>query len=141
LVGWRKVKVTAQRTQVDFADCMKQLVDELYPQAKKIRVILDNLNTHTPASLYHAFEPAEARRILRKLDFHYTPKHASWLDMVEIEFSVLFEQCLDRRIPDLDTLKTEIAAWQQQRNEDAATVNWQFTNRKARTKFKRFYPS
>jgi hypothetical protein len=141
LVGWRQVKVTAQRTKVDFAQCMKQLVDEFYPDAKKIRIVLDNLNTHTPASLYQAFEPAEARRILRKLEFHYTPKHASWLNMVEIEFSVLFGQCLDRRIPDVETLTAEIAAWQQQRNDDAATVNWQFNNTNARSKFKRLYPS
>lgn len=140
-VGWRHVKVTARRTKVDFAHCMKQLVDDFYPQAKKIRVILDNLNIHSPASLYEAFEPAEARRLLRKLEFHYTPKHASWLNMVEIEFSVLFGQCLDRRIPDLETLKAEIAAWERRRNDDAATVNWQFTTAKARDKFKRFYPS
>ncbi len=116
LQGWRHVDVTAQCTKRDFADCMKALVDIGFPQAGVIRVVLDNLNTHTPAALYEAFEPAEARRIARKLEFHYTPKHGSWLNMVEIELSVLLRECLERRIPDIPTLQAEIAAWEHERN-------------------------
>jgi hypothetical protein len=109
--GWRRVRVTAQRTKLDFAHCMQYLVDELFPDADCIVVVLDNLNTHTPAALYEAFEPAEAKRILDRLEFHYTPKHGSWLNMVEIEIGVLCEQCLADRIPDEDILCREIAAW------------------------------
>ena len=139
--GWRHVVVTEQRTMVDFAHQMRWLVDEAYPEAEVVRVVLDNLNTHRPASLYQAFVPAEARRIVRRLEFHYTPKHGSWLNMAEIEFSVLSRQCLDRRIPDEKTLKQELAALEDQRNRAGATVNWQFTSENARVKLKRIYPS
>ena len=139
--GWRHVAVTERRTMVDFAHQMRWLVDEAYPEAEVVRVVLDNLNTHRPASLYQAFMPAEARRIVRRLEFHYTPKHGSWLNMAEIEFSVLSRQCLDRRIPDEKTLKQEIAALGDQRNRAGATVNWQFTSENARVKLKRIYPS
>ena len=139
--GQRHVRVTERRTKIDFAYCMRCLVDELFPEADKIILVLDNLNTHTPAALYEAFEPAEAKRILNRLEFHYTPKHGSWLNMVEIEIGVLAEQCLDRRIPDADTLKSEIAAWQTSRNEQEATVDWQFTTTDARVKLKRLYPN
>lgn len=139
--GWRQVKVTERRTKLDFAQCMKELVDVLFPEAEQIRVTLDNLNTHTPAALYEAFEAAEARRLVRKLEFHYTPKHGSWLNMAEIEISVLTGQCLDRYIPDVTTLKREVAAWQEERNARQATIDWQFTTAKARDKLKRLYPS
>jgi hypothetical protein len=141
LAGWRQVKVTERRTKLDFAQCMKELVDVLLPEAEQIRVTLDNLNTHTPAALYEAFEAAEARRLVRKLEFHYTPKHGSWLNMAEIEISVLTGQCLDRYIPDVTTLKREVAAWQEERNARQATIDWQFTTAKARDKLKRLYPS
>jgi hypothetical protein len=140
LAGWRHIKVTNQRTAIDFAHCMKDLVDVFFPSAKMIRVVLDNLNTHTPGSLYQTFPPAEARRILSKLEFHYTPKHGSWLNMVEIELSVLSRQCLNRRIPNQEIMKRETAAWEQKRNEQQATVNWRFTNQDARVKLERLYP-
>ena len=140
LGGWRQVKVTEQRTKLDFAECMRELVDDFFPDVDQIVVGLDNLNTHTPASLYEAFEPAEAKRILDRLEFHYTPKHGSWLNMAEIEIGVLIEQCLAERIPDEATLCSEIAAWQKARNDQQATVNWQFTTTDARTKLKRLYP-
>lgn len=140
LKGWREIKVTSQRTAIDFAHCMKELVDEHFPDAIKIKVVLDNLNTHTPASLYKAFPPHEAKRILDQLEFHYTPKHGSWLNMVEIEFSVLTHQCLNRRIPDMKTMKQEITAWQEERNRQQATVNWRFTTQDARVKLMRLYP-
>ena len=140
LAGWRHVKVTEQRTKIDFSHCMRDLTDAFFPQAEVIRVVQDNLNTHTPASLYESFEPAEARRILSRLQFHYTPKHSSWLNMAEIELSVLSGQCLDQRIPDEVTLRHEIAAWQELRNEQRATVDWHFTTEKARIKLKRLYP-
>lgn len=139
--GWRHVEVTAQRTKLDFAQQMKWLVDEKYPEVDVVRVILDNLNTHKPASLYEAFEPEEARRIVKKLEFHYTPKHGSWLNMAEIELSVLQRQCLDRRIADQPTLKKEIAAWELGRNEEKATIDWRFSISDAREKLKRLYPS
>ncbi len=139
--GWRHVKVTERRTKQDFAHCMKELVDIHFPEVKVVRVTLDNLNTHTPAALYEAFEPAEARRILRKLEFHFTPKHGSWLNMAEIEFSVLGGQCLGQRIGDEGTLKSEIAAWEDRRNEQRSTINWQFTVPNAREKLGRLYPS
>ena len=138
--GWRHAKVTDQRKKADFATCMRELVDVHFPCAEKIRVVMDNLNTHTPASLYAAFPPAEARRVLSKLEFHYTPKHASWLNMVEIELSVLVHQCLKRRIPDLPTLTREVAAWQTARNAQLATVRWQFDLSQARTKLAYLYP-
>lgn len=139
--GRRHVHVTEQRTKVDFAHEMQWLVDEGYPEATVIRVVLDNLNTHKMASLYEAFEPAEARRIARKLEFHYTPKHGSWLNMAEIELSVLQHQCLDRRIPDEAMLQREIAAWEAQRNAEQATINWRFSVTDARKKLARLYPS
>jgi hypothetical protein len=139
--GWRHVEVTEQRTMIDFAHQMKWLVDEKYPEAEVIRIIMDNLNTHKPASLYEAFEPAEARRILKQLEFHYTPKHGSWLNLAEIELSVLSRQCLDHRIPDEATLKREVKAYEDRRNEAKATINWRFTSGDARLKLHRLYPS
>jgi hypothetical protein len=136
LTGWRKVLITDRRTKIDFAECMRYLADELFPEAKSIVLVLDNLNTHTPASLYEAFEPAEAKRILDRLEFHYTPKHGSWLNMVEIEIGVLNEQCLDRSIPDRDMLASEVAAWERSRNERRATVNWRFSTTDARVKLR-----
>jgi len=140
LAGWRHVSVTEHRTKIDFAHCMQHLVDELFPDADQIILVLDNLNTHGPVALYETFEPAEAKRILDRLEFHYTPKHGSWLNMVEIEIGVLCQQCLDDRIPDEDTLRHEIAAWEAERNAQKATVNWQFTTIDARNKLKRLYP-
>jgi transposase len=139
--GWRHIEVTQQRTKNDFAHQMKWLVDERYPEAEVIRVVMDNLNTHKPASLYEAFEPAEARRVLKKLEFHYTPKHGSWLNMAEIELSVLMRQCLDRRIPDEETLKRELKAYENRRNQACAAIDWQFTCKEARIKLHRLYPS
>jgi transposase len=141
LTGDRHVEVTDQRTSIDYAQQMKYLVDERHPQAKKIRVVQDNLNTHVKASLYKAFAPAEARRILDKLEFHYTPKHGSWLNMAEIELSVLNRQCLDRRISDKDVLTNEVAAWEKRRNQNFSPVDWRFTTEDARIKLKRLYPS
>jgi hypothetical protein len=140
-IGWRDVKVTAQRTKEDFAYAVRDLVDIHFPTAKKIRLVVDNLNTHTPAALYETFAPAEARRIVRKLEFHYTPKHASWLNMVEIEIGVVVGQCLDRRIPDIDTVKREVSAWQTSRNGNQVKINWQFTTEAARKKMGCLYPS
>ncbi len=140
LAGWRHIKVTKQRTAQDFAHCMKDLVDVFFPLATMIRIVLDNLNTHTPAALYQTFPPEEARRILSKLEFHYTPKHGSWLNMVEIELSVLSRQCLKRRIPNLEIMTEETNTWEQERNQQKATVNWRFTNQDARVKLKRLYP-
>lgn len=139
--GWRHVKVTDHRAKGDFAQCMKDLGEVHFPEAKVIRVVLDNLNTHDLSSLYETFEPAQARRIARKLEFHYTPKHGSWLNMVEIEFSVLSRQCLDRRIPDIETLKREVACWEKHRNAQKATVNWYFTTDLARVRLQSLYPS
>ena len=139
--GRRHVHVTEQRTKLDFAYEMQWLVDEGDPEADVIRVVLDNLNTPKIASLYEAFEPAEARRIARKLALHYTPKHGSWLNMAEIELSVLQHQCLDRRIPDEVTLTREIAAWEYQRNAEQATIDWRFSVSDARHKLERLYPS
>lgn len=138
--SWRHVKVTERRANPDFAHCMRDLVDHHYPDAEVIRVVLDNLSTHTPAALYQTFEPAEARRILRSLEFHYTPKHASWLNMVEIEIAVLSGQCLDRRIPDIETLRTETAAWTAERNRSGAKIDWMFDVHDARTKLGKSYP-
>jgi hypothetical protein len=139
--GWRHIAVTAQRTKVDFAHQMRWLVDERYPQAEVIRVVLANLNTHKPASLYEAFAPQEARRLAKKLEFHYTPKHGRWLNMAEIEFSILARQCLARRIPDDATLKHEVLAYQVRRNAERATIDWRFSLSDARTKLHRLYPS
>jgi transposase len=141
LTGWRHVAVTKRRTKHDFAWQMKELVDVRFPKAIRIRVVMDNLNTHTKAALYEAFAPQEAKRIADRLEFHYTPKHGSWLNMAEIELSILTNQCLDRRIPDAETLACEVAAWERERNEQHATVNWQFKVTDARTKLKRLYPN
>jgi len=137
---WRKVKVTERRAAEDYAQCMRDLVDLHYPDVEYIRVVQDNLSTHTAAALYQAFPPAEARRILRRLEFHYTPKHASWLNMVEIELAVLRSQCLDRRIATQEQLKSEIATWEHQRNASGARIKWMFTTDKARAKMGRAYP-
>lgn len=139
--GWRHVEVTERRTKDDFAHQMQALVDRHFPDATVIRIVMDNLNTHTPAALYETFSAAEARRILRKLEFHYTPVHGSWLNMAELEFSMLARQCLGRRIPDRDTLSTEVAAWKTARNEQRASITWQFTVEDARRKLHRLYPS
>lgn len=141
LQGWRQIKVTERRTSEDFALCMQYLVDVLFPEAAQIHLVLDNLNTHTPAALYQTFLPQEALRILSKLEFHYTPKHGSWLNMVELEFSVLSRQCLERRIPSITELRQETEAWQHQRNQNRATVNWRFSTVDARTRFERLYPT
>jgi transposase len=137
---WRKVKVTDQRTARDFAECMRDLVDLHYPKAERIRVVLDNLSTHSAGALYEAFPAPDARRILRRLEFHYTPKHASWLNMVEIEIGVLRSQCLDRRIDSKEQLESEITAWERQRNATSARIKWMFTTDKARAKMGRAYP-
>lgn len=141
LRGYRHVAVTEQRTMQDFARQMKWLVDEGDPEADMIRVVLDNLNTHKPASLYETFAPAEARRILRKLAFHHTPKHGSWLNIAEIELSVFSRQCLDRRIGDEETLKREIQKLEEERNAVSAKIEWRFTTEDARQKLHRLYPS
>jgi transposase len=138
--SWRHVKVTEQRTASDFAACMRDLADTHYPDAERIRVVLDNLSTHTAGALYETFPASEAHRILQRLEFHYTPKHASWLNMVEIEIGVLRGQCLDRRIGERDVLVSEIEAWQRQRNASGARIKWRFTTEKARTKLARAYP-
>jgi transposase len=137
---WRKVKVTDSRTAVDFATCMRELADVHFPKADRIRVVLDNLSTHSVGALYQAFHPDEARRLLRRLEFHYVPKHASWLNMVEIEIGVLRSQCLDRRIESQQHLISEIAAWERQRNTSRARIKWMFTTEKARAKMARAYP-
>src|SRR6516225_2048460 len=137
---WRKVKVTDSRTAVDFAACMQELVDVHFPKAERIRVVLDNLSTHSVGALYQAFPPDQARRLLPRLEFHYVPKHASWLNMVEIEIGVLAAQCLDRRIGSIERLTAETAAWEQQRNGSRARIKWMFTTQKARDKMSRAYP-
>jgi hypothetical protein len=141
LHGWRHIKVTERRTARDFAHCMKALVDVHFPKAALISVVLDNLNTHTPAALYETFAPAEARRILQKLDFRYTPKHGSWLNMAEVELAVVSTQCLDQRLGDPATLGQMLATWEARRNAAQATVSWRFTTGKARRKLKRLYPA
>ena len=138
--GRRHVTVTDRRTKADFARQMKALCDDLYPDADKVRVVLDNLNTHTAGALYETFAPAEARRLAAKLEFHYTPKHASWLNMAELELSVLARQCLNRRIPDSATLAAEVKAWQEARNRDRVRINWCFKVADARKKMHRVYP-
>lgn len=138
--GWRHVTVAAHRANTDFAYAMRHLADECYPDATCIRVVLDNLSTHTAAALYQTFAPAEARRLAAKLEFHYTPKHASWLNMAELELAVLARQCLDRRLPTLDAVAGEVAAWEHRRNRDEIGVTWRFTTADARTKLARLYP-
>lgn len=140
LAGQRVMVVTQRRTKADFAHQIKALVDSYHPDADCIRVVLDNLNTHHPATLYESFSPEEANRILKQVEFHYTPKHASWLNQVEIEFSVLSRQCLNRRIATQQELAEEIQCWQDQRNAEKATVNWRFSSTDARFKLKRLYP-
>lgn len=137
--GWRHVKVTERKTKKDFAQCMKELVDDLYPKAKKIRLVLDNLATHTAGALYEAFSPAEARRILKKIEFHYTPKHASWLNMVEIEIGTMNKQCLNRRIHSFELLEEELRAWEKSRNNTKSTINWLFNVDLAREKLEKAY--
>lgn len=137
---WRHVKATSRKTNIDFAECMRDLVDEHYPAAPLIRVVLDNLSTHKPASLYEAFEPAEARRILRRLEFHFTPKHGSWLNMAEIEIGILTRQCLGRRIPDHELLSSEVTAWASHRNAAGARITWMFRVEDARRKLSKVYP-
>jgi hypothetical protein len=141
LAARRHILITERRTKIDYAHAMRYLVDELFPEADAVVVVQDNLNTHTPAALYEAFEPAEAKRILDRLEFHYTPEHGSWLNMVEIELSILSEQCLDDRIPDEQTLRREVDAWEAARNERRATVNWRFSMSDARVKLQRLYPN
>jgi hypothetical protein len=141
LVGWRTVQVTEQRTRTDWAAFMRTLADRVFPTAERIVVVQDNLNTHGPASFYEAYPPAEARRLVERFEFHYTPKHGSWLNMAEIELSVLVRQCLDRRLPDAPTLEAEVAAWVARRNGAEATIDWQFTTPDARIKLKHLYPS
>jgi hypothetical protein len=141
LRGWRHLSVTARRCKGDFARQMQWLVDHGCPRAPTIRVVLDNLGTHTPAALYDTFPPAEARRLLRRLEFHFTPKHGSWLNIAEIELSVLTRECLGRRIPTPEALATELAAYERRRNRAAEPIRWQFTNEKARLKLHRLYPS
>jgi transposase len=141
LIGWRHVKVTDRHTCHDWALLMREIIDVHFPNAKRVVVVMDNLNTHKPSSLYKAFPASEAKRILDRLEFHYTPKHGSWLNMAEIEFGILQRQCLNRRIPGQETLRDEVAAWQQRRNTEAVEVNWRFTTQDARIKLKRLYPS
>jgi hypothetical protein len=141
LAGQRWVSVSERRTKVDWAQLIKELVDERYPQAERIVLVMDNLNVHSLGSLYDAFPPVEAKRLADKLEIHHTPKHGSWLNMAEIELSVLSRQCLDRRVPDADTLKAEVAAWQARRNASEAAIDWRFTAEDARIKLKRLYPS
>ncbi len=141
LEGRRHIKVTDRRTAVDYAHALKDLADTHFPKAKKIILVQDNLNTHKPASLYEAFPPAEARRLVERFEWHYSPKHGSWLNMAESELGVLSNQCLDRRIPDKKSLTREIAAWVKQRNKHHAKANWQFTTETARVKLKHLYPT
>lgn len=140
LVGRTSVRVTQRRTYVDFAEHLRRLVDEEYADAECVVLVTDNLNTHSPACLYEAFEPEEARRIAKRLEWHYTPEHASWLNMAEIELSVLSRQCLSRRVPDEATLIREIAAWETSRNNEPVNINWQFTTDDARIKLRHLYP-
>jgi hypothetical protein len=140
LRGWRQVRISNQRTRLDWASCVQELVDVHYPNAERIVLVLDQLNTHSPASLYEAFPPSEAKRLADKLEIHYTPKHGSWLNMAEIELSVLQRQCLNRRFGDRTTLEAEVAAWVVARNHVTASIDWRFTTDDARLKLKRLYP-
>jgi len=141
LAGQRQVTVTDRRTAIDFAHVIRDVVDVYSPQADPLVLVMDNLNTHKPAALYEAFEPAEARRLLARLEIHHTPKHGRWLNMAETELSVLVTQCLDRRLPDKEPLTREVAAWERQRNTAECRIDWQFTTQDARIKLKRLYPS
>jgi len=141
LAGQREVEVTDRRTRIDYALCLRKIADEMYPDAEIIVLVQDNLNTHSPASLYEAFEPSEARRLMKRFEVHYTPKHGSWLDMAEIELGILGRQCLARRIDNVDDLRREVRAWTTDRNAAGTKVNWQFTTADARIKLRRLYPS
>ena len=140
LAGKRHIEITDQRRRVEWAEVMRIVADDLYPDAEKIVVVLDNLNTHVLAAFYLAFEPSEARRLIERFELHYTPKHGSWLNMAEIELSALVRQCLDRRIPDKEVLICEVKAWENQRNSEVVKVHWQFTTADARIKLKWLYP-
>ena len=140
LAGKRHIEITDQRRRIEWAEAMRIVADELYPDAEKIVVVLDNLNTHVLAAFYLTFAPCEARRLIERFEFHYTPKHGSWLNMAEIELSALVRQCLDRRIPDKDSLIREVKAWEDQRNSEVVKVHWQFTTADARIKLKNLYP-
>ena len=141
LAGQREVEVTDRRTKKDYARVLRKIADEMYPNAEIVVLVQDNLNTHSPASLYEAFEPAEARRLMERFEVHYTPKHGSWLDMAEIELGILGRQCLARRIDNVDVLRREVATWKTERNAAGLKVNWQFTTADARIKLRRLYPS
>jgi len=141
LAGKRHVAVTERRTKIDWAAQMKEMLDIRYPEAKKVVLVMDNLNTHSTASFYEAFPPEEARRLAERLEIHYTPKHGSWLNIAEIELSVLQGQCLNRRIADIESMRNEVDSWQTNRNNQIKKINWQFTTDKARTKLKRLYPT
>jgi hypothetical protein len=141
LAGQREVEVTDRRTKKDYALCLRKIADEMYPDADVIVLVQDNLNTHSPASLYETFEPAEARRLMNRFEVHYTPKHGSWLDMAEIELGILGRQCLSRRIENVSDLRTETTTWKYERNSSGAKVNWQFTTADARIKLRKLYPS
>ena len=141
LSGRRHVLITERRTRKDWTLFIKGMLDERYPQATRVRLVMDNLNTHSAASLYETFEPEEARRLARRLEIHYTPKHGSWLNIAEIELSVLNSQCLNRRIPDIALMRKEVAAWERDRNNRTATIDWRFTTADARIKLKRLYPN
>ena len=140
LTGKRRVRVTERRTSLDFAEQLRQLVEDDYPDVDRVVLVTDNLNTHTPACLYERFAPEHAQRLACKIEWHYTPEHGSWLNMAEIELSVLSRQCLNRRLPDQETLTQEVAAWEQARNAEQVTIDWQFTANNARVKLKRLYP-
>ena len=140
LTGRRHVEITEHRTRKDWACFIKSMLDERYPQATKVRLVMDNLNTHSTASLYAAFAPEEARRLARRLEIHYTPKHGSWLNIAEIELSALTSQCLNRRIPEINLMRTEVAAWELDRNHHATVIDWRFTTEDARIKLQRLYP-
>jgi hypothetical protein len=141
LAGRRHVEVTQRKTSIDFARLLRKISDEYYPDARRLVLVCDNLSTHTPAALYEAFAPAEARRLAERFEWHYTPKHGSWLDVAETELSVLARQCLDRRIPDMPTLIQEVQSWERSRNATVVKVDWQFTTADARTKLRRLYPT
>ena len=141
LLGWRAVQVTERRTATDFAEVVRWLVEEVHPDAEKVVLVLDNLNTHKVASLYEAFPPEQARRIAERLEIHYTPKHSSWLNVAEVELSVLARQCLDRRIAAVQELRRQVAAWEEERNERGVEIRWRFTTADARIKLRRLYPS
>ena len=140
LQGKRYVEVTEKRRRIEWAAVMKQVADAFYPEAEKIIVVMDNLNTHTPSAFYETFEPEEARRLVERFEFHFTPKHGSWLNMAEIELSALVRQCLERRLPDIKTVAQEVDAWQKQRNDEVVKVQWQFKTNDARIKLKHLYP-